>query len=46
VLPAEAPSSWQNVLSRTEITTQSRKNESIVLANDLFRHFPLAFLHA
>jgi len=46
ILPAGAPSSWRNVLSRTEITTESRQTESFVLAIDLFRHFPVALLHA
>jgi (1->4)-alpha-D-glucan 1-alpha-D-glucosylmutase len=46
ILPPPAPSNWQNVLSGTEITTQVGKTESIVLVNDLFRHFPVAFLHA
>lgn len=46
VLPADVPCAWNNIFTSHPVTAQERDGEAGVLMNELFRDFPVGFLHS
>ncbi len=46
VLPTASPSEWTSVLADNRLSTRNRNGVECLMLDDLFRHFPVALLHA
>ena len=46
ILPSDAPVQWNNILASNPVASHDRNGQPCISATDLFRDFPLAFLHA
>ena len=46
ILPAGSAMAWTDILAGDSVAAQNRDGEASVSMNDLFRDFPVAFLHA
>jgi (1->4)-alpha-D-glucan 1-alpha-D-glucosylmutase len=46
LLPADAPSHWNNILTRKPVVSANECGEPCIMVNDLFQEFPVAFFYA
>jgi (1->4)-alpha-D-glucan 1-alpha-D-glucosylmutase len=46
VLPADSPEQWNSIFTQGQLVSTDRTGERCVMANDLFKDFPVAFLNA
>ncbi len=45
-LPADSPAEWNSILSRVTLSSKSEAGHPHLMADDIFREFPVAFFHA
>lgn len=45
ILAADSPSTWTNVLSRTRVTVEGKKDRPCLMLGEIFQGFPVALLH-
>ncbi len=46
VLPSGLPSQWTSILTQSQLSSENRNGAQHLPVNDLFRDFPVAFLHS
>ena len=46
ILPAHAPAEWNNILTRSELTSRNEAGAQHFMVKDLFQEFPVAFFSA